>query len=291
MSGPRTVAELLDLGGRVLKDSSHIFEDHDNRREAEDLLAFCLNVEIGDLKPDTVPTRRTRERFLSLVARRAGGEPFPHLTGTIEFYGLRLEVRPGPFVPRPSSELTVERAVRRVRRRKDPLVLDVCTGAGPIAIAIADDVPSAQVWGTDIDDDGLTQARRNARRLEIGNVTFRRGDMYGALPRRLRGTFDVIAGHIPYVPIDELEDLPTEVRGYEPIFTLSDQSSDGLDLIRIAIAQAPEWLKPGGWLLLEVSDDLPRKLQRIMRKAGIEPIGVASDEDGLSVIVEGRLPK
>jgi release factor glutamine methyltransferase len=291
MSGPRTVAELLDLGGRVLKDSSHIFEDHDNRREAEDLLAFCLNVEIGDLKPDTVPTRRTRERFLSLVARRAGGEPFPHLTGTIEFYGLRLEVRPGPFVPRPSSELTVERAVRRVRRRKNPLVLDVCTGAGPIAIAIADDVPSAQVWGTDIDDDGLTQARRNARRLEIGNVTFRRGDMYGALPRRLRGMFDVIAGHIPYVPIDELEDLPTEVRGYEPIFTLSDQSSDGLDLIRIAIAQAPEWLKPGGWLLLEVSDDLPRKLQRIMRKAGIEPIGVASDEDGLSVIVEGRLPK
>src|SRR5918996_6592211 len=278
MSGPRTVAELLDLGERVLTDSSHIFEDHDNRREAEDLLAFCLNVEIGDLKPDAVPTRRTRERFLSLVARRAGGEPFPHLTGTIEFYGLRLEVRPGPFVPRPSSELTVERAVRRVRRRKDPLVLDVCTGAGPIAIAIADDVPSAQVWGTDIDDDGLTQARRNARRLEVPNVTFRRGDMYGALPKRLRGAFDVITGHIPYVPIDELEDLPTEVRGYEPIFTLSDQSSDGLDLIRIAIAEAPEWLKPGGWLLLEVSDDLPRKLQRLMRKAGIDPVGVASDE-------------
>jgi release factor glutamine methyltransferase len=291
MSGPRTVAELLDLGERVLTDSSHIFEDHDNRRESEDLLAFCLDVEIGDLKPDAVPTRRTRERFLSLVARRAGGEPFPHLTGTIEFYGLRLEVRPGPFVPRSSSELTVERAVRRVRRRKDPLVLDVCTGAGPIAIAIADDVPSAQVWGTDIDDEGLTQARRNARRLEVSNVTFRRGDMYGALPRRLRGSFDVITGHIPYVPIDELEDLPTEVRGYEPIFTLSDQSSDGLDLMRIAIAQAPEWLKPGGWLLLEVSDDLANKLRRIMRKAGIDPVGVASDEDGLSVVVEGRLPK
>jgi release factor glutamine methyltransferase len=291
MSGPRTVAELLDLGQRVLSDSSHIFEDHDNRREAEDLLAFCLDVEIGDLKAGDAPPRRARERFLSLITRRAGGEPFPHLTGTIEFYGLRLEVRPGPFVPRPSSELAVERAVKRLRRRKDPIALDVCTGAGPIALAIADDVPDAQVWGTDIDDEGLTQARRNAKRLEIENVTFRRGDMYGALPKRLRGAVDVITGHIPYVPVDELDDLPTEVRGYEPVFTLSDQSTDGLDLVRIAINQAPLWLKPGGWILLEVSDDLPVKLHRIMRKAGLEPMGVASDEDGLSVIAEGRLPK
>jgi release factor glutamine methyltransferase len=291
MSGPRTVSELLDLGERVLRDSSHIFEDHDTRREAEDLLAFCLDVEIGDLKSEGVPPRRTRERFLSLIARRAGGEPFPHLTGTIEFYGLRLEVRPGPFVPRPSSELTVERAVRRLRRRKEPVVLDVCTGAGPIALAIADEVGQARVWGTDIDGDGLAQARRNAKRLDVRNVTFRRGDMYGALSTRLRGAIDVITGHIPYVPMDELEDLPTEVRGYEPVFTLSDQSLDGLDLIRIAITQAPGWLRPGGWLLLEVSDDLPRKLERIMRKAGLETMGVASDEDALSVIVEGRLPR
>jgi release factor glutamine methyltransferase len=291
MSGPRTVAELLELGERVLTDSSHIFEDHDTRREAEDLLAFCLDVEIGDLKPEEVPPRRTHERFLSLIARRAGGEPFPHLTGTIEFYGLRLEVRPGPFVPRPSSELTVERAVRRARRRKEPIVLDVCTGAGPIALGIADEVGEAKVWGTDIDGEGLAQARRNAKRLDIRNVTFRRGDMYGALPKHLRGTVDVITGHIPYVPMDELEELPTEVRGYEPVFTLSDQSPDGLDLIRVAINQAPEWLRPGGWLLLEVSDDLPRKLERIMRKAGLETRGVARDEDGLSVIVEGRLPR
>src|ERR671915_2312500 len=174
MSGPRTVAELLDLGERVLRDSSHIFEDNDNRREAEDLLAFCLDVEIGDLKAGDIPPRRARERFLALITRRAGGEPFPHLTGTIEFYGLRLEVRPGPFVPRPSSELAVEQAVKRLRRRKDPVVLDVCTGAGPIALAIADDVPEAEVWGTDIHAEGLALGRENARLLDIPNVSFRK---------------------------------------------------------------------------------------------------------------------
>jgi release factor glutamine methyltransferase len=288
---PQTVTELLDVGERVLRDSTHIFEDHDNRREAEDLLAYCLETDIDELDDSEVPAPRNRERYLAMIARRAGGEPFPFLIGTIEFYGLALEVRPGPFVPRPSSELTVERAVRRLRRRRQPVAVDVCTGAGPIALAIADELPHADVWGADIDDDGLNQGRRNARTLGIRNVTFRKGDMYKALPSRLRGRVDVITGHIPYIPVDEIDDLPTEVRGYEPVFTLSDQSSDGLELIRRAAFEAPEWLKPGGWLLLELSHDLPAKVQRICRKAGLETMGVASDEDDLSVVVEARRPR
>lgn len=288
---PKRVGELLDVGERVLHDSTHIFDDHDNRREAEDLLAFCVGTEIGELDKSEVPPRRERERYLSLITRRAGGEPFPLLTGTIEFYGLRLEVRPGSFVPRPSSELTVARAVRRLRRRKKPIAVDVCTGAGPIALALADELPHADVWGADIDVDGLNQGRRNARRLDIGNVTFRRGDMYAALPNRLRESADVITGHIPYVPFDEIGDLPMEVRGYEPVFTLSDSSADGLDLIRRAALEAPQWLKPGGWLLLELSDDLAGKVQRICKRAGFDSTSVASDEDGLSVVVEARLPR
>jgi release factor glutamine methyltransferase len=289
---PKKVSELLDVGERVLSDSTHIFEDHDNQREAEDLLAFCLSTEIDELDDSEVPSRRARERYLALITRRAGGEPFPLLTGTIEFYGLRLEVRPGSFVPRPSSELMVARAVKRLRRRRQPVAIDVCTGAGPIALALADELPNADVWGADIDADGLTQGRRNARRLDLDNVTFRKGDMYRALPKRLRGRADVITGHIPYVPFDELDDLPTEVRDYEPVFTLTDSSSsDGLDLIRQATMEAPEWLKPGGWMFLEISDDLTGKVARICRKAGFESTNVASDEDDLSVVVEARLPR
>ena len=291
MNGLRTVAQLLALGERVLSDSTHIFEDHDNRREAEELLAFCLETEIDELNDRVIPPPRTRDRFLALVARRAGGEPFPHLTGSIEFYGLRLEVRPGPFVPRPSSELTVERAAKRLRRRMDPIVVDVCAGAGPIALAIADEFPDAEVWAADIDSGGLALGRRNAKRLGIDNVTFRTSDMYGALPARLKGRVDVITGHIPYVPPDEIDDLPSEVREYEPLFTLSDSSSDGLDLIRRATLEAPQWLKPGGWLMMEISDDLGKKVTRICQKAGFGHVNLASDDDGLSIVVEAQLPR
>ena len=288
MTEPRSVSQLLEVGERVIGDSTHIFEDHDVRREAEELLALVLKVDAGDLDRNMTPPPRLRQRYLSFVARRAAGEPLPMITGTIEFYGLDLKVRPGAFVPRPSSELTCARAARRLRNRRDPVVVDLCTGAGPIALGIADEFPGAQVWGADIHAEGLAQARENARLLGFDNVHFTKGDMFSALPARLRGSVDVITGHIPYVPPDEVDDLPSEVKDHEPLFTLTDESADGLTLIRGATFAAPEWLKPGGWLLLEVSEDLATKLRRMYRKAGLEDHGVATDEDRLSVVVEGR---
>ena len=288
MSEPRSVAQLIDLGERVLADSTHIFDDHDNRREAVELMSFCLVRDQDDLDEELEPPRSLRDRYLSLVARRAGGEPLPFLTGHIEFYGLDLDVKPGAFVPRPSSELTVARAVRRLRRLRSPIVVDLCTGAGPIALAIADDLPTADVWGADIDEEGLRQARHNARKLGIDNARFKKGDMYAPLPASLKGEIALITGHIPYVPSGELEDLPAEVREFEPHFTLSDSSDDGLSLIRKAAEEAPQWLRPGGWLLLEVSDDLAGVVRRICEEAGLEHQGVASDDDGLSIVVEAR---
>lgn len=294
MSEPRSVAELLEVGERVLADSSSRFEDHDNLYEARQLLASALRItdeEAEDLPDDLEPPRRTRERFLSFVARRAAGEPQPFIRGFIEFYGLDLKVRPGAFVPRPSSELTVARALKRLRGRRSPVVVDVCTGAGPIALAIADGRPDAVVWGADIHADGLALGRVNARDLGISNVTFKKGDMYGALPQRLGGTVDLVAGHVPYVPLDELEDLPREVKDHEPVFTLTDDTADGLRLMRTAVSEAPPWLKPGGWLLLEMSEDIGTKVARMYEKAGFEDIEVIEDDDRLSIVVEGRLPR
>jgi release factor glutamine methyltransferase len=291
MSEPVTAQDLIDLGERVLQDSTHLFDDHDNRLEAEQLLAFSLDIDHDDLDADLEPPRRTRERYLSLIARRAGGEPFPFLTGSIEFYGLDLKVKPGAFVPRPSSELTVARAVKRLKGRRKPLVVDVCAGAAPIALAIADEVPGAEVWALDIDEEALRQGRGNARRLGIRNMHTRATDMYEGLPADLEGKIDVITGHVPYVPQGELEDMPTEVRDHEPIYTLTDESEDGLTLMRRAIVEGAPLLRPGGWMLMEMSDDLAKKVRKLYRKADLEDHGVASDDDGLSIVVEGRKPK
>ena len=290
MSEPRTVDELLRLGERVLDDSSHIFEDHDNEASARELLAHVLKTDEPRLRRRQDVDPRRRDRYLALIARRAAGEPMPFLLGYIEFYGLRLAVRPGAFVPRPSSELLVGEAVKRLRRRKAPTVVDVCTGAGPIALAIGDEIEDAEVFGTDILDDGLAQGRANARRLGIDNVRLKRGDMYGALPKRLRGKVDLITGHVPYVPAGELEDLPAEVTEYEPQVTLTDSSDDGTYLLEVAIEQAPEWLKPGGWLLLEMSEDFAPKARRLFKRHGFVDRGIATDNDGLSIVAEAQAP-
>lgn len=290
MAEPKTIEELIDTAELVMSDSTHIFEDHDNRHEAIELMVHVLDTDEDDLDMDEVPPPGARNRFLALAARRAAGEPFPFLVGHIIFYGYELKVRPGPFVPRPSSELTVDRVLKRLKKKRSGIFVDVATGAGPIALAVAAELPDVEVWGADIDGNGISQARENAKLLELNNVQFRVSDMYKGLPAKLKGKVDVISGHVPYVPAHELEDLPREVRGYEPVFTLSDESEDGLFLMRRAIAESTEWLKPGGALLLEVSDDLIGKLKKLALKSGFVHEGVASDDDGLSVVVESRLP-
>lgn len=289
MAEPTTVTELLRTAERVLGDSTHIFEEHDNEQEARDLLAFCLGRDEEELDVDEEVPRRSRERFLALTARRAAGEPFPFLTGSIRFWGLDLKVKPGAFVPRPSSELTVEWASRRLKRIRDRVVVvDVCTGAGPIALALAHDFSDAEVWALDILDAGLTQGRANAKRLGIRNIRFKTADMYDGLPERLISNVDVITGHVPYVPLSELDDLPSEVREHEPIDTLTDHTDDGLGLMERAVLEARGWLKKGGWLLLEMADDIAPDIEDMCRQAGYDNVGIVSDEDDLSVVVEGR---
>lgn len=292
MGGPRTVAHLLEVGERVLRDSSHIFEDHDHRGEAEALLAFALRKDLGELRDELELSPRARDRYLALVARRAAGEPFPLLVGQMTFYGLDLKVRPGTFMPRPSSELLVQRASRRLRTSPpDAEVVDVCTGAGPIALALAHEFPEARVWGLDISEPGLAQARSNARRLGIHNTVFRQSDMYASLPPDLHNQVALITAHVPYVPANEVESLPSEVKEHEPIESLTDRSDDGLYLARRAVEESTEWLKPGGWLLMEMSEDLAAKARRYCRTAGLEDKGIGRDRYRLSVVVEARMPR
>jgi len=288
VSEPLTVEELLRVGTRVLDDSTAIFEDHDVEAEARELLALTLGVDEDDLDDNDEPARRKREKFLSLVARRAAGEPMPFIRGYIDFYGLEIRVKPGAFVPRPSSELTVEQALKRLGGRRAPVVVDVCAGVGPMGMVVAHEKPGADVWALDISEEGCAQGRNNARRLGVKNITFGVGDMYDPLPTRYHGDVDMILGHVPYVPAHEVEELPDEVRVYEPVHTLTDQSHDGLFLMRRAVDEGFHLLKPGGWMLLEVSHDMVTNAKRLYRKAGFRDVDDVTDEDDLSVVVEAQ---
>jgi release factor glutamine methyltransferase len=285
-----TARDVLRDATRRLKRSPAI--DHwpadRERREAEALLAFVLGVEPEDLADaEWIRPGRAR-RFSTLVRRRAGGEPMPHILGWTEFRGLRLRVRPGAFVPRQSSEFTAEQAIRRLRGRERGVAVDLATGIGPIALAVASAVPRARVVGTDISGDALRQARANARTLGLSNVTFRRGDLFDAVPRSIRGAIDVVTVHAPYVPQRELRDLPLEVRGFEPEHTLTDFSEHGLTIVERAVGEGRPWLAPGGWLLLEVSPDFARRVRGLLIRAGYRDVRSTKGWPEVTRVVVGR---
>jgi release factor glutamine methyltransferase len=293
MTERRTTGELLDEAEARLRRSPAIdhWPAYRERREATVLLSFVLGDGEGseDLEdPDRTVGARERERYRKLIRRRAGGEPMAHILGWTVFRGLRLTVRPGAFVPRQSSELLAERAVNRLRPRRRPVAVDLATGIGPVALAVAHAVRRAEVHGTDISGDAVRQARANARALGLSNAVFHRGDLFARLPQQLRGRVDVITLHPPYVPSREVVDLPIEVRGFEPEHTLTDFSPDGLGLLERTTAGAPEWLRPGGWLLVEVSPDRARTVRGLLARSGYGDVRSTRGWPDITRVVVGR---
>jgi release factor glutamine methyltransferase len=238
------------------------------RIEAEDLLWHVLGEEPDPRADLSAVERRAFDR---LVRRRATGEPIALIKGYTEFRGMELLVRPGVFVPRDASEFLAEQAMRRLRGRRRAVHVDLATGAGTIALAVANEVRGATVVGTDLSDVAVRLARRNAERLRL-RARFVRGDLFGGLPKGLAGTVDVITLHPPYVPSHELKDLPEEIRQWEPAHTLTDRSRDGLSLITRTAREAPAWLSENGWLLLEVSPDRVTVVKAVLRRTGFRDV-------------------
>lgn len=262
--------KVLDDAVKVLKASPAI--DHwqrgRERIEAEDLLWHVLGEEPDPKDEVSAEDRRSFDR---LVRRRATGEPIPFIKGYAEFRGLELLARPGVFVPRDASEFLAEQATRRLRKRSRPVHVDLATGAGTIALAVANEVPRATVVGTDVSADAVKLARKNAKRLGL-RARFVTGDLFEGLPRALASTVDVVTLHPPYVPMRELKDLPEEIREWEPEHTLTDRSRDGLGLIGRTAREAPAWLSRNGWLLMEVSPDRVSHVKGVLRGEGFRDL-------------------
>ena len=208
-----------------------------------------------------------REELDERVARRVAGEPLEQVLGWAEFDGRRILVRPGVFVPRQRSVLLVAAAADQLRRlptSRAGIVVDLCCGSGAIAAAVAARVPQAEVYAADVDPLAVACAR-----LNLGPDRVFEGDLYDALPPRLRGSIDVLAVNAPYVPSDELAFMPREARLYEPRSTL-DGGADGLDWHRRIAVGARDWLRADGVVLIETSRRQAPTTCAILVAAGFE---------------------
>jgi release factor glutamine methyltransferase len=265
------------------------------RQDAEWLLAGVLGMERFALylEPAQAVAPDLAERFRALVERRAGHEPLQHLLGFEDFRGLRLRVTPDALIPRPETEGLVEWALELLgepqpkARRADMVVVDVGTGSGAIACALASARPDIQVLALDTSPGALAVAADNVRALGLdGRVRLLAGDLLeplGTAP----GRFDMVVANLPYLPSALIPSLPREVRDFEPRAAL-DGGPDGLRALRRLVTAAPAALRPGGWLVLEIGEDQAGALASLMGAEGFVDIAARRDLRGAERYVAGR---
>jgi release factor glutamine methyltransferase len=241
-------------------------------------------------------TARTPDELDAMVDRRVAGLPLEQVLGWAEFCGLRIIVAPGVFVPRRRTEFLVRQAAVLTQGNDSPrsrregmaqpgvVIVDLCCGAGAIGAALAATVDRAEVHAADIDPAAVRCARRN---LPGPGGHVYQGDLYEPLPAALRGRVGVLVANVPYVPTEEIGFLPPEARAHEPRAAL-DGGADGLDVLRRVGAGAPEWLRPGGHLLIETSESQAPSAQTAFAASGLTAWVVSSDDLDATVVI-GRL--
>ncbi len=231
---------------------------------------------------DRVLTNDEAERVSALIQRRLDGEPVAYITGRREFYGLAFTVAPGVLIPRPETELLVELALARLPPRAR--VLDMGTGSGAIAVAIAHARPDAQVTALDVSPAALAIARRNA---ELNGVAVRwfQSDWFTAVAGE---TFDMIVSNPPYIAAGDRHLSEGDLR-FEPAGALTD-GADGLSALRTIIAGAPAHLAPQGWLLMEHGYDQSDAVQALLTGRSYTDVQSWHDLAGIARVTGGRTP-
>ena len=260
--------------------------------EARVILRDGLGFDMLHVYRDNPPLTESQLRKLKrILARRKKREPLQYILGFVWFYGLKLRVGKGALIPRPETEILVEEVLRFTARRGETKVkiLDLCTGSGAIALALARNLPDAEIVASDISGEALRWAERNARENAAGNVRFLKGDLFGSLPEgKTKSLFDIITANPPYITDSMLARLEPEIACWEPEVALSG-GPDGLDLVRRIISGAPARLTAGGLLFIEVAAGTdPDLLARLSREAGLEMKALVRDLAGLERVFVAR---
>jgi release factor glutamine methyltransferase len=255
------------------------------RLDAELLLANVLGKPRSYLFtwPERLLTEPQMQAFAALVARRKAGEPVAHILGVREFWSLELEVTPATLIPRPETELLVESALARIPVDARWEILDLGTGSGAIALAVASERPDCRIIASDTSADALTVAERNADRLGLHNLSFLLGPWYEPVAGR---RFQMILSNPPYVRTDDPHLHAGDVR-FDPRAALV-AGPEGLDDLRCIVADAPTFLQPGGWLLVEHGYDQAAAVTELFAGADFKAIATARDLSGQPRVTQGR---
>ncbi len=242
----------------------------DPRDDAETLLRHLLGWDrAGLLARSADPLNdEVADRLFALVEERSRRRPLQHLTGVQAFWRHEFLVGPDVLIPRPETELIVEAAVERLRAASSPVLVDVGTGSGCIALSVAAELPGARVYATDVSPAALSVARQNASRLgSEGRVSFHEGDLLA--PVREFAPFDLVASNPPYVDPAEIAGLSPEVRDHEPRLALVPPGDDACGIYRRLVPEAYAVLKPAGVLLLEIGQGMAKSVTAICSGAGL----------------------
>ena len=271
------------------------------RIEVQCLLQAVLQVNRAYLLtyPERILTADEQSRYAALFARRLNGEPIAYLLGEREFFGLNCKVTPATLIPRPDTELLVELALQRIPR---PLlyplgcagagdrqagggfrVLDMGTGSGAIALAIAHERTDVEVVAVDASEAALEVARDNVRCLNLANVRLLHSDWFSALTDE---RFDLIVSNPPYIAADDVHLSQGDVR-FEPMRALAS-GKDGLDDIRRIVVRAQDYLNAGGWLMFEHGYDQAERVRQLMQQAGFAGVSSVRDLSGIERVTMGR---
>jgi release factor glutamine methyltransferase len=263
------------------------------RLDAEVLLAAILGCQRIDLyvRFDQVPGADELARFRALVQRRAAGEPVAYLTGHKEFFSVPLAVSPAVLIPRPETELLVVETLdqaKKVNLDRPLLIADIGTGSGNIAIALAKHLPEARIWGADLSPAAIDIAAKNAAVNELSQrCHFLQGDLLEPLAKH--GPFDFIVSNPPYIGQAERATLPDSVVKFEPESALFSTGPEGTEVIFRLIDESLDVLRPGGFLLLEISPIVAERVRsKIAQSAGWELVAIKKDLAGLERVAIAR---
>jgi release factor glutamine methyltransferase len=246
---PWTIGRLLDWTARFLAQKGSEFP----RLDTEVLLAHALGCKRIELytRYEEVASEEARQKFRELIRKRIEGCPVAYLVGRKEFFGLEFEVSPAVLIPRPDTEHVVLECLRLAKEMPEPHIVDLGTGSGAIAVAVAKQHKGARVTAIDLSPDALAVAQRNAAKHGVAErIRFLQGDLFEPIP--LGERFDFVLSNPPYIPHEDLAKLPPGVRDYEPHLAL-DGGPGGYVVFGRLVDQARNYLKPGGYLVVEIS--------------------------------------